>query len=101
MLETTGNGLDSSTNTDWLGVRASVTSTDLTPSTSQSGNTNDIVFDAGIVSFVDFKINSQAGLYFRLKFTLTQHAGKSMRPLSGTIASILMKMRLQGRPGQR
>ena len=75
MLETTGSGLDSFTNADWLGMRASVTSTDLTPSTSQNGNTNNIVFDAGIASFVDLKINSQSGLYFRLKFTLTEHAG--------------------------
>lgn len=76
MLETTGSGLDAAQGATWLAVRNSVTSTDLKPPTVQSGATN-IVFNSGLASFTGVKVSMQAGLYFRIKFTLTQHAGST------------------------
>jgi len=82
MLQTGAGGWDSSTTENAAGVQASLTSTDLEPAASQHGGTP-VVFNAGVASFADFKIAKQAGLYFRIKFTMTQFPGDSWYALLG------------------
>jgi len=74
MLQTGAGGVDSSTTADAAGVQGALTSTDLEPAASQNGGTP-VVFNEGLASFADFKIAKQAGLYFRIKFTMTQFPG--------------------------
>jgi len=82
MLQTGAGGWDSSTTADAAGVQASITSTDLEPAAHQSGGTP-VVFNAGVASFADFKIAKQAGLYFRIKFTMTEFYGDTGTPVLG------------------